>query len=98
MRKNDNNDGYSSSAASLLASVGPDIEGCCPSDLVGMERHEQLAEWLAEQEKRLITEFLLVEDIMAAIDGGAVSWLSCNAKYTEGGDFVWGKWGGSRRM
>eukprot|EP00581_Thalassiosira_minuscula_P014000 CAMPEP_0183715196 /NCGR_PEP_ID=MMETSP0737-20130205/9531_1 /TAXON_ID=385413 /ORGANISM="Thalassiosira miniscula, Strain CCMP1093" /LENGTH=676 /DNA_ID=CAMNT_0025944285 /DNA_START=1 /DNA_END=2027 /DNA_ORIENTATION=+ len=30
--------------------IGPDMEGHCPSDLCGMEGHEGLARWIADQE------------------------------------------------
>jgi len=34
-----------------LSLIGPDLEGHCPSDLAGMEGHDDLAVWLAEREK-----------------------------------------------
>lgn len=30
--------------------IGPDAEGACPSDLCGMNGHDNLAEWLSKQE------------------------------------------------
>ena len=37
----------SSENDTFLAMIGPDVEGYCPSDLAGMEGHEDFAEWLA---------------------------------------------------
>lgn len=38
----------------LTRLVGPDAEGCTPSDLAGIEDHEELARYLARQEESLI--------------------------------------------
>lgn len=37
----------------ILALIGPDVEGYCPSDLAGMEGHETLASLLANTEIHL---------------------------------------------
>ena len=38
------------SACKWLLLIGPDAEGACPSDLCGMNGHENLAKWLSKQE------------------------------------------------
>lgn len=48
----------SSSPLSVLEKlVGPDAEGCTPSDLAGMEHHQDLAVDLAEQEQKLAVTY-----------------------------------------
>ena len=37
----------------FLLLIGPDNDGCLPSDLAGMEEHEELALFLADQEEQL---------------------------------------------
>ena len=37
----------------LLLQIAPDTEGCCPSDLAGMEGFEVLAQWLTVQETEI---------------------------------------------
>lgn len=37
----------------LLLQIAPDTEGCCPSDLAGMEGFEVLAEWLTVRETEI---------------------------------------------
>jgi hypothetical protein len=49
----DGADGGSSEDEVLERLVGPDAEGCTPSDLAGIEDHEDLARYLAGQEERL---------------------------------------------
>ena len=44
-----------------LKLVGPDAEGYCPSDLAGMERHEDLARCLAVMEMDLIKNHLSMD-------------------------------------
>lgn len=38
--------------------IGPDAEGACPSDLCGMNGHENLAEWLSKQECNFVRRYL----------------------------------------
>jgi len=44
------------SGVDLLQQIAPDAEGCCPSDLAGLEGFENLADWLVCEEKRLVIE------------------------------------------
>ncbi len=37
----------------LLKQIGPDAEGCCPSDLAGMGGFESLARWLVTKEQHI---------------------------------------------
>ena len=39
--------------ADIIKLISPDAERCCPSDLAGMEGFEDLAQWLACQERTL---------------------------------------------
>jgi hypothetical protein len=46
----------------LLQLVGPDSDGCTPSDLAGMEGHDELADWITtEMEARLVTAVAAIE-------------------------------------
>lgn len=45
---------YTTNTMSIeLRLLGPDADGCCPSDLAGMEGHEDLALFISEQEKMI---------------------------------------------
>jgi hypothetical protein len=37
----------------ILSQIGPDEEGCCPSDLAGMEGFDSLANWLVNEEQKI---------------------------------------------
>jgi hypothetical protein len=44
----------SSSIATAWQLIGPDQEGYCPSDLAGMEGHDEVVQWLVQQEIKLV--------------------------------------------
>jgi hypothetical protein len=44
-----------------LQLVGPDSDGCTPSDLAGMEGHEELAAWVATQETKSVQIAMTME-------------------------------------
>ena len=84
--------------------IAPDQEGYCPSDLAGMEGHEELAQWLANQEIRFIKTVLARPNKKLQCDPLQVEWLqstllgvnhhmSLNQKHR-----VWERHGGVRRM
>lgn len=93
--------------------VGPDKEGCCPSDLAGMEGDESLAISIAKHEERLA---LLWYAQLAKREANernlerddnrlrhlVPSWLQQEAGLTshacEKDLNVWEPWGGVRRM
>jgi hypothetical protein len=54
----------------LLQLVGPDSDGCTPSDLAGMEGHVELAKWIAsELEARLVTSAAAAMAVSAIAPG-----------------------------
>jgi len=72
--------------------IGPDGEGCCPSDLAGMEGHVDLATRLVEHEAKLVS--MLHDKGSAAIP----DWLNPsgdNGKYASN---AWEPRGGMRRL
>jgi hypothetical protein len=72
--------------------IGPDGEGCCPSDLAGMEGHVELAERIAKHESALAS-LLSTKD-----PEGLPIWLQHNGSNTKFASAVWEPWGGVRRM
>jgi hypothetical protein len=75
--------------------VGPDAEGCTPSDLAGIEDHTELALFLAEQEKRLI---LLHVQSKRASEERFPSWLERGTPVAGIGCYHWEAWAGVGRM
>ena len=73
--------------------IGPDSEGCCPSDLAGMEGHVELALSLVEHEAALVRVFHNDGD-NATIPG----WLTSRNDDIKYASNVWEPWGGTRRM
>lgn len=77
----------------FLAMVGPDIEGYCPSDLAGIEGHDDFANWLATIEIRICRKLGIAPMYEIpngfASDGAHVHEIACR---------VWEKYGGLRRM
>lgn len=72
--------------------IGPDSEGCCPSDLAGMEGHVDLAMSLVEHEAALVRVLHDVDN--ATIPG----WLTSSNDESKYASNVWEPWGGTRRM
>jgi hypothetical protein len=75
--------------------VGPDAEGCTPSDLAGIEDHTELALDLAKQEERLI--LLHVTSKRACADKFP-SWLERGTPVSGVGCYHWEAWAGVGRM
>lgn len=73
--------------------IGPDGEGCCPSDLAGMEGHVELAGVLSNHETTLAS-------ILCNQDSATLPvWLQRdgdNAKFAS--NAIWEPWGGVRRL
>jgi hypothetical protein len=59
--------------------IGPDIEGNCPSDLCGMEGHENLAAWISGKECDCIIQMTehstSVEDLLENHSSNIPAWL-----------------------
>ena len=79
----------------LLALVGPDIEGYCPSDLAGMEGHNDFAEYLATIEFRVCQN-------LNCIPAYEIPAGYCNASFKSSSNasssYLWEQYGGLRRM
>jgi ankyrin repeat protein len=73
--------------------IGPDADGCCPSDLAGMEGHIQLAKKLAKEEE------YQARRLYEANDTSLIKWLSDSP--SDKGNFAsycWEAWGGTKRI
>jgi len=79
----------------FLTLVGPDIEGYCPSDLAGMEGHDDFAKWLVTVEIRMCRalDCIPVYEIPAGYSSDCASF-----KNTASTSYVWEKYGGLRRI
>ena len=82
----------------LLDSFGPDAEGCCPSDLAGMEGHVELAKWLAAKEIEVALRVIQPQASFAL-----PSWFTSSTQFFDMRIFhqdlyAWEKLGGVRRM
>jgi ankyrin repeat protein len=98
--------------AEVFNTIGPDTEGCCPSDLAGMAGDEELALFIAKQETRLVRQWspqiLNNNDVTTKalrLDNHLLlpKWLQRRdalVKYiaNESELNVWESWGGARRM
>jgi ankyrin repeat protein len=80
-----------------LQLVGPDSDGCTPSDLAGMEGHEELAAWVAAQEMKGVQIAMTIEAsfqppkwLVEAPEGIAIM--------TRSSELVFEPWAGVRRM
>jgi hypothetical protein len=80
-----------------LQLVGPDSDGCTPSDLAGMEGHEELAAWIAAQETKSVQIAMTIEAsfeppkwLVEAPEGVAM--------LTSSSELVFEPWAGVRRM
>lgn len=95
---------YFDSMVNVLDLVGPANDGCTPSDLAGMEDHDELALYLAEQEMALVKAAMVV----SSSSTDAVShlptpdWLVPPGIHTTGSNqllpHVWEPWAGVFRM
>lgn len=96
---------------SLFDNIGPDTEGCCPSDLAGMGGGYELALYIAKQECKLARLWgmqpLEGSDGCVAKSGklreSLLKWFEGNelldAHNVNTGDLnVWEPWGGARRI
>ena len=86
----------STDTMSSLLLVAPDVEGWCPSDLAGMEGHDELAKILANKEMHLITK-------LAINNMDPPSWLTAtrqgvSMRVSERELYTWERFGGVRRM
>lgn len=91
-------------------SIGPDNDGCCPSDLAGIEGDESLAVCLVKHEKRLVqvwyTHLIVSEDNKVALERVnhrlrdlLPSWLHQEAGLVvHGSENMWKPCGGVSRM
>jgi Ankyrin repeats (3 copies)/Ankyrin repeats (many copies) len=63
----------SSTCLAVLKLLGPDNDGCTPSDLAGMEHHELLAIYLSEQEQQMIGRMATP---LSTMENALPPWLS----------------------
>jgi len=85
-------------AISMIQFVAPDIGGCCPSDLAGMEGHEKLAKWLVNEES-LATKFVVPSTLPDWICTLIENEFLSDVKFcVEWAKTFWGRGGGARRM
>ena len=75
-----------------FAWIGPDAEGCCPSDLAGMEGYDDLATKLADHEAALAR--ILHDQASSEIP----DWFALCADDAKFASNVWEPWGGTRRL
>jgi hypothetical protein len=88
------------SAIAHFGLIGPDTDGCCPSDLAGMEGHDVLARTLAEYEALLARRLYREGPMLDAVTDNVPSWLSPNAS-RDGDDAcldVWEPFAGIKRI
>jgi ankyrin repeat protein len=83
-------------AENLLLLVGPDVEGYCPSDLAGMEGHEDFAKFLAKVEMNVCQ--LLNCLPQCTLPDGYCGALFVSARMGNELMCTWEKYGGLRRM
>jgi Ankyrin repeats (3 copies) len=77
--------------ASLLDLIGPDNDGCVPSDLAGMEGHVDLAIYLTDQEQKLV-------QAVVTMNNSLPSWLTPIPGSHEYNHDDWEPWAGVYRM
>jgi hypothetical protein len=75
-----------------FAWIGPDTEGCCPSDLAGMEGHIDLATILAEHEAALACT------LHDQASTESPDWITLSVDDVKFASNVWEPWGGTRRL
>lgn len=81
----------------IMALVGPDIEGYCPSDLAGVEGHEEFAKFLASVEIDVCTNLRRLPSyrLPRGIGDGV---LTVYSPKLDDIMCIWEKYGGFRRM
>jgi ankyrin repeat protein len=82
----------------LLALVGPDIEGYCPSDLAGMEGHNDFAEYLASIEIRVCQTLGCIPAYGIPAGYCHASFKSSSTTTNAPSSYIWEQYGGLRRM
>lgn len=102
--------GESGISINAFDNVGPDTEGCCPSDLAGMAGDNELALYISKQEVRLASQW--IEALSTRADGNRPfeqphdflpKWLHqkdhpVTMSATQRELSVWEPWGGVRRI
>lgn len=81
----------------VMALVGPDKEGYCPSDLAGMEGHDDFAKFLARMEMELCRSVQRVPSFDLPEGYGEYA-LATNITGWINQVYTWEKYGGLRRM
>jgi ankyrin repeat protein len=80
-----------------LQLVGPDSDGCTPSDLAGMEGHEELASWIAAQETKSV-QIAMTREASFEPPKWLVEAPEGVAMLTRSSEIVFEPWAGVRRM
>jgi ankyrin repeat protein len=75
-----------------FAWLGPDSDGCCPSDLAGMEGHVDLAMLIVDYEMQILKQ--LLENSHESIP----DWLLQSGQNLHVIFYDWEPWGGVRRL
>jgi hypothetical protein len=87
------------SCKNSLLLVGPDTEGYCPSDLAGMEGHEDFGRWLAQIEMKLVeTQYSVDKSEMVKWLTDPIGNIGTYSRLSEIEQYTWEKHGGLRRM
>lgn len=79
-----------------LQLVAPDVDGWCPSDLAGMEGHDDLARILANKEMHLVTKLSMNNVDLPSWLTGTREGISMRVSDRE--LYTWERLGGVRRM
>jgi ankyrin repeat protein len=80
-----------------LQLVGPDSDKCTPSDLAGMEGHEELAAWIAAQEMKSV-QIAMMQETSFEPPKWLVEAPEGVAMLTGSSELVFEPWAGVRRM
>ena len=95
---------YAATTKTAFDMVAPDQEGFGPSDLAGMEGHEELARWLAAQEILLVQTVLSQASAERQCEPLRVEWLhsklpgDANHLLRNKHHYIWERHGAVRRM
>ncbi len=83
----------------IIRHISPDMEGCCPSDLAGMEGHEELAKYLSANERTFASRFISAPSTLPMWLKSSIEKESISIKHTmEWAQTFWGPGGGVRRI
>jgi ankyrin repeat protein len=84
----------------LVALVGPDVEGYCPSDLAGLEGYNDLAIFLAKIEMEICRHIRQIPSCNELPEGYGGYSRGINNDVTKSNEkeYVWEKYGGLRRI